>query len=377
MKEENKMGQTIYLSPDVLKPHPRNSEFFDSASGDDYVRLKQSIAELGILTPLKVSADMTIISGHQRYHAAKELGMRQIPVIIDDELCDEDDKLQQLIAANFGRMKNDPVKQGKWLKEYERLRGVRQGSARQKIEGNNSPQVTQEDIARELGVDKSTVKNLKRLAMLIPELQDIISSGQINATTGFKLLARLSEEEQRELLAKLPTAKKLTQAEVQKYVAQLKNKDNEIANRDAEIARQEGEIAALTAEKAEIDRQKEEAERVAKEALEAVTEHEARMRNDDTQRTIDQLETERRDFYEKYKKTKEELEREKRDRRRAENKLEDILHPPIGQKPPAVTVYPPDYAQLQEKARHHRRFKRTNLQASGCIEGNLRNKARR
>lgn len=188
--------------------------------------------------------------------------MKQIPVLIDDELSDEDDKLQQLIAANFGRMKNDPVKQGKLLKEYERLRGVRRGGDRI-ANGNNSRLVSQEEIARELGVDTSTVRNLKRLTTLIPELQEVISTGQINATTGYKLLARLSDDEQRELLAKLPAAGKLTQAEVQKYVDQLRDKDDEIAQR-------EDEIAALTAEKEEAERQKEEAERTAREALEAV-----------------------------------------------------------------------------------------------------------
>lgn len=334
--------EIIYISPDAVKPHPRNSEFFDNANGEDYVRLMQSIAELGILTPLKVAADMTIVSGHQRYRAAKELGMKQIPVLIDDELSDEDDKLQQLIAANFGRMKNDPVKQGKLLKEYERLRGVTQG--RQK-NGNNF-RISQEEIARELGVDARSVRNLKQLTTLIPELQEVISTGQINATTGFKLLARLSDDEQRELVARLPATGKLTQAKVQQYVDQLRAKDDEIAQR-------EDEIAALTAEKEAAEQAKADAERTAREALEAVNEHEAMMDGDSVQRRLDELETDRRNYYEKYTKAKEELEREKQARRRVANELEDLLHPPIGAESPVKTVYPADYAQLQEKARQY------------------------
>lgn len=100
-----------YLSLDALKPHPRNAEFFSDIDGEDYERLKQSISELGVLTPLRVASDMTIISGHQRYRAAKELEFTQVPVVIDQNLLSEDDKLQQLIASNFGRLRNDPIKQ--------------------------------------------------------------------------------------------------------------------------------------------------------------------------------------------------------------------------------------------------------------------------
>jgi len=105
-------------------------------------------------------------------------------------LCD--DKLRKLIAANFGRLKNDPIKQSKLITEYEKLCGVTQG--RQK-NGNNS-RISQEDIAKQLGVDTSTLRNLKRLQTLSPDLQEIISSGQITPTTGFKILAKLSESEQ-------------------------------------------------------------------------------------------------------------------------------------------------------------------------------------
>ena len=48
----------------ALHPHPRNAEFFDDADPDSFAKLKDSIAELGLLTPLRVSKDYTIISGH-------------------------------------------------------------------------------------------------------------------------------------------------------------------------------------------------------------------------------------------------------------------------------------------------------------------------
>ena len=63
----------------------------------------------------------------------------------------------KLIETNFGRIKNNAIKQAKWIEEYEKLKGVRQGSAYQKADRNYSGQLRQEDIAKELGVDTSTI----------------------------------------------------------------------------------------------------------------------------------------------------------------------------------------------------------------------------
>lgn len=226
--------QIMNISPNALKPHPRNEEFFSNAEGEDYQRLKESIQELGVLTPLRVSSDMTIVSGHQRWHAAKELGLESVPVEIDEGLKDEDEKLIQLIAANFGRMKNDPIKQGKWLVEYERLRGVRQGGDR-KSNRKFCGLITQSDIANELGVGVTTLRNLKNLTTLIPELQDIITEGKITPSTGYLLLSRLSEEEQHQLLEKLPSAQKFTQSQIQQYVDQIHGYEQKVAELSGEL----------------------------------------------------------------------------------------------------------------------------------------------
>lgn len=221
------------LSLDALKPHPRNEEFFSNIEGDDYKRLKESITELGVLTPLRVAADMTIISGHQRYRAAKELGLKQVPVVIDENLNEENDKLQQLIASNFGRLKNDPIKQAKWLVEYERLRGVRQGSGGdQKSNGHNVRLISQDEVANELGVDSRTIRRLKQLLDLYPEFQDMISEGRLSPTTGFKLISRLSDEEQQQLLKELPATGKVTNNIVEQCMAKIRSLSDE--KREAE-----------------------------------------------------------------------------------------------------------------------------------------------
>lgn len=217
---DNKENKILYLDIQELKPHPRNNEFYSDIEGDEYECFKQSIQNEGIRTPLHISSDMTIISGHQRYRAAQELGLAKVPVIIKDDIHNEDEKLLQLIINNFGRTKNDPIKQGKMLIEYEKLKGVRKGNNQYSSFGNNSPS-SQVDIANELGVDPTTIRNLKRLGNLIPEMQNAISEGRISKTVGYKLLAQLSEDEQKQLYEVLPD-EKLTQKRIEGFINEMR-----------------------------------------------------------------------------------------------------------------------------------------------------------
>ena len=142
-----------------------------------------------------------------------------------EDLIDEQDKLKKLLVANFGRLKNDPIKQGKVFSEYEKLSGVKHGGARPH---NAVLKITQEDIANELGVSVDTIQRLKKLQTLLPEFQDLISDGKVTATTGFKVLARLSKDEQSELLSKFGSdiIEGATQKQMQGYIEELNNLKN-------------------------------------------------------------------------------------------------------------------------------------------------------
>lgn len=71
--------------------------------------------------------------------------------------------------------------------EYEKLCGVRQGS--QNLKGTNvgdKLSLTQEQIAKELGVDVRTIQRLKKLQTLSSDLQQLIEDGSIK----YSLLSR-------------------------------------------------------------------------------------------------------------------------------------------------------------------------------------------
>ena len=157
------MDQITKLSINILKLHPRNTEFFDDIEGENYEMFKKSIAEDGIITPLIVSPDMTIISGHQRYKAAKDLNIELVPVIIREDLVEDSEQLKKLLATNFGRLKNNPMKQSKMITEYEKLCDVYNGNHKIKDRNNYDAKISQEDIANQFGVSVATLTKLKQL----------------------------------------------------------------------------------------------------------------------------------------------------------------------------------------------------------------------
>ncbi len=230
--------EIIQVSTDVLKVHPRNAEFFDDIQGKEYEQFKQSILQDGILSPILVSPDMTVISGHQRLKACKELGIELVPIMIRDDLTDENEKLKLLLAANFGRTKNDETKQRKIATEYVALCGFKNGEmGRGRKVGNNClPNLTQDEIADQLGISARSLRNLLAIEnKLTPEIKEMLDNGVFTKTTASKILTKLSAEEQAELVKTLPADVKLTQTEVNTYVEQLRTKDNQIAGYEAKL----------------------------------------------------------------------------------------------------------------------------------------------
>jgi len=86
----------------LLKSHPRNKEIYGSEDVSDLVALIQERGR--IVTPLVVNKDYTIISGHRRWLAAKELEYPTAPCEII-EFASEEEELEELIHYNAGRNK--------------------------------------------------------------------------------------------------------------------------------------------------------------------------------------------------------------------------------------------------------------------------------
>lgn len=83
-----------------VKPYPKNPR-----NNDDGVdAVTNSIKEFGWQQPIVVDKDNVIIVGHTRYKAAKKLGMDKVPVVVADNLTDEQVKAYRLADNKTGEL---------------------------------------------------------------------------------------------------------------------------------------------------------------------------------------------------------------------------------------------------------------------------------
>ena len=212
-----------------LKPHPRNNEFFDDISGEKWEELLESIRKRikdnkrGNIEPIIITQDKVIVSGHQRVRAFKELGIPTIEAEIRIYKS-EDDVLLDLLESNIrrrGEIGGSAKKVGKRIKELERLYGIEKGNNQYGYEKNSHPKITQEQLASQMDMDVRTLQNYKMLADMIPELDELVTTGIVTKTTALAMMRSLSEDEQIELISSMDTTKKITKNEVQKYINEI------------------------------------------------------------------------------------------------------------------------------------------------------------
>lgn len=85
-----------------LKPYAKNPR--DNASAVEPVA--NSIKEFGFKVPIVATSDGEIINGHTRFKASKLLGLEKVPVIIADDLTDEQIKAFRLADNKTGELAN-------------------------------------------------------------------------------------------------------------------------------------------------------------------------------------------------------------------------------------------------------------------------------
>lgn len=94
-----------------IKPYERNPRNNDGAVD----AVAASIKEFGWQQPIVVDKDGVIIAGHTRYKAAKKLGCKSVPVVVADELTEEqvkayrlaDNKTGELAGWDFGSLQTE------------------------------------------------------------------------------------------------------------------------------------------------------------------------------------------------------------------------------------------------------------------------------
>ena len=81
-----------YKKLEDLKPYLNNPRFNDDA----VEQVANSIKEFGFKVPMVIDKDNVIVAGHTRYKASMELGLKEVPCIIADDLTEEQIKAFRL-----------------------------------------------------------------------------------------------------------------------------------------------------------------------------------------------------------------------------------------------------------------------------------------
>lgn len=166
--------QTTPCPVEKLRPHPDNERIYADAANHELVA---SIDEKGLLTPLLITRDYRIISGHRRWQAAQHLAMPTVPVHIfqsDDEL-----KIQEaLVEANRQRQKTNEQlgREAQLLLDIEKERAKRRAGTRHDLTPNlveNFPQGKARDHAgQQLGQSGRQIEKVTKAIAAIDTLEE-------------------------------------------------------------------------------------------------------------------------------------------------------------------------------------------------------------
>ncbi len=153
------------------------------------LELADSIKVHGLLQPIVVSYDAEedeyeLIAGERRLEAAKHLGMKTIPAVVQD--VDDESRFELGLVENIQREDLNPIEEAR---AYELLM--------------EKFALTQEQAAHRLGRKRATIANSLRLLKLPEDIRVEIASGSLSAGHAKALAAIEDEEQLREILRRL------------------------------------------------------------------------------------------------------------------------------------------------------------------------------
>jgi len=219
-----------------LEPNP-----FQPRSAMDPARLSEltaSIRESGMVQPILVRRHgerYQIIAGERRWRAAQQAGLANVPVVVRDVA---DDRLLELaLVENIQREELTPLEEAQ---AFHRLQ--------------EELRLTQEEVARKVGRDRTTVTNTLRLLRLPREVRELLNTGGLDAGHGRALLA-LDKAEEQIALAREAARRGLSVREVERRVALLRApRTRTPPTRDANTRAAEERLRAVLGTRVQIAR---------------------------------------------------------------------------------------------------------------------------
>lgn len=168
--------------------------------------LAASIREHGVIQPVivhRIGANYGLIAGERRWRASRLAGLKTIPALVKDATKRE--LLEQALIENIQREDLNPIEAAE---AYKRLQ--------------DEFKLTQEDLAKRVGKERSTVTNFLRILSLPKEVKQELGAGKLSMGHA-KALLSLERGRDQIQTALMIVKKGLSVREAETLASRLKN----------------------------------------------------------------------------------------------------------------------------------------------------------
>jgi len=209
---------------DQIAPNPyQPRKTFNEASIEELAR---SVRTHGIVQPLVVTRagdnKFKLIAGERRFRAAQKAGLHSVPVVVKEDIT-AGDALQIALIENIQREDLNPIEEATAYHQLHQEFGL-----------------TQEEISKRVGKERSTVANFLRLLKLPESVKKLLASGQLSMGHARALLALESAKKQEQLADRVVKRNlnvrqtEMMASEGSPKTDEKKEKEKDVFTRDAE-----------------------------------------------------------------------------------------------------------------------------------------------
>jgi len=202
---EQAESRIVDLSIESIEPNKNQPRHI--FNDESLAELAGSIKEFGVIQPILVrkldgEERYEIIAGERRFRAAKQIGLSEIPAIINSNI-DDTSSLAMAIIENIHRENLSPIEQAHSFKQL--------------LEEFN---ITHDELSRKVGKSRTTITNILRILNLPLSVQKLVDEGKVSLGHA-KVLVGLKKIEDQLQIAELIVKNDLSVREVEKIALKI------------------------------------------------------------------------------------------------------------------------------------------------------------
>lgn len=202
-REKKALGISEIELDKIIPNEYQPRKVFDDAKLKE---LAASIREQGVIQPVivhRVGSQYGLVAGERRWRAARLAGLRTVPALVKEATKRE--LIEQALIENIQREDLNPLEAAEAFKRLQ-----------------DEFRLTQEDLAKRVGKERSTITNFLRLLGLPKEVKQALSSGGLNMGHA-KAILGLERPRDQVQAADIIMKKGLSVREAEVLAARLKN----------------------------------------------------------------------------------------------------------------------------------------------------------